>query len=80
MQTSLTPHGARFPAKPSLLAVLLLVFAIGSAGGFVVRALSAPTAASTQHVAVLRVTEPCPSSSHAVVWYSAHTWGCVGDA
>jgi hypothetical protein len=80
MQPSVTLHGARFPETPRLLVVFLLVFALGSASGFVVRAMSTPTAASTQRVAVVRVTEPCPSGSHAVVWYSAGAWGCISDA
>jgi len=80
MQISLTSHRARSSEKQWLLAAFLLVFALGSAGGFVVRALSASTAASTQRVAVVRVTEPCPSDSHAVVWYTAEAWGCVSDA
>jgi hypothetical protein len=80
MQTSLTLNRARFPETRSLWVVFLLVFALGSASGFVLRAVSAPAAASTQRVAVVRVTEPCPSGSHVVVWYSAKAWGCVSDA
>ena len=80
MQTSLTLNRARFPETRRLLAAFFLVFALGSAGGFVLRAVSAPTAASNPGVAVVRVTEPCPSGSHAVVWYSAKAWGCVSDS
>jgi hypothetical protein len=79
MRTSLTLNSARFPETGRLLVASLLVFALGSASGFVLRAVSAPTAASTQLVAVVRVTEPCPSGRHAVVWYSAKAWGCVTD-
>ena len=68
MQTSLTLRRARFPETRWLLAAFLLVFAVGRASGFVLRAVSAPSAASTQRVAVVRVTEPCPSGSH--VWSS----------
>jgi hypothetical protein len=80
MHTSLTLQRARLPEIRWLLAAFLLVFAFGSASGFVVRALTSPTAASNQRVAAVRVTEPCPSGSHVVVWYSAETWGCVSDA
>ena len=80
MQISLTPHRARLSEKQWLLVGFLLVFALGSAGGFVVRALSESAAASTQRVAVVRVTEPCPSGSYVVVWYTAETWGCLSDA
>lgn len=80
MQTSVTLDRARFSATPLLLAAFLLVFAIGIASGFVVRALSAPAAASTQRAAVQRVSQPCPSGSHVVVWYSANAWGCVSDS
>jgi hypothetical protein len=78
MQTSAL-NRARFPETPLLLAAFL-IFALGSASGFVVRAVSSPTAAATQRVAVVRVTEPCPSGSHVVVWYSAEAWGCVSNA
>jgi hypothetical protein len=80
MHTSVNLDRARFPAPPWLLAAFLLVFAAGIASGFVVRALSAPTAASTQQAAVERVSELCPSGSHVVVWYSAKAWGCLSDS
>lgn len=79
MQTSLNPYRARFPETPWLLAAFLLVFALGVAGGFAARVVSAPTVSSTQRVAIVRVAEPCPSGSHVVVWYSAQAWGCVSD-
>jgi len=79
MQTGVTLRRARFPETPWLLAVFLLVFALGGASGFVVRAVSVPTAASTERVALVHVTEPCPSGSHAVVWYTAKAWGCMSD-
>jgi hypothetical protein len=79
MQTSLTLHKARFREIRWLLAAFLLVFALGSASGFVIRALTTPTAASDQPKAVVRVTELCPSGSHVVVWYSVQAWGCVSD-
>lgn len=80
MQTSVTLDRPRFPATPWLLAAFLLVFAVGIASGFVVRALSAPAAASTQRPAVVHVSELCPSGSRVVVWYSAKAWGCVSDS
>jgi hypothetical protein len=79
MQTSVTLNRARFPETAWLLAAFLFVFVLGSASGFVVRAVSAPTGASAQRVSVVRVTEPCPSGSHVVVWYSAGAWACVSD-
>jgi hypothetical protein len=79
MHPSLTLHRARFPEIRWLLAAFLLVFALGSVSGFVVRALTTPTAASNQRVAVLRVTEPCPLGSHVIVWYSVEAWGCVSN-
>jgi hypothetical protein len=79
MQTSLTLRTARPPETRWLLAAFLFVFALGSVSGFVVRAVSAPGGASSQQVATVRVTAPCPSGSHVVVWYSANAWGCVSD-
>jgi hypothetical protein len=80
MQTSLNPQRVRFSETPWLLfALFFLVFALGIASGFVVRAVSAPSA-YTQRVSVVRVTEPCPAGSHVVVWYSAQTWSCVSNA
>ena len=79
MQTSVTQHKARLVETQWLLPAFL-IFVLGSASGFVVRAVSAPTAASTPAVAVVRVTEPCPSGSHAVVWYSPKAWGCMSDS
>ncbi len=80
METSVTLHRARLPETRSLLAAFLLVFVLGSASGFVVRAVSAPTAALTPRAAAVRVAEPCPSGGHAVVWYSVKAWGCMSDA
>ena len=80
MQTSLAVNRVRFLETSRLLAAFLVAFALGGASGFVVKAASLPAATSNQRVVVLRITEPCPSGSHAVVWYTAHAWGCVGDA
>jgi hypothetical protein len=80
MDSSVALHTARFLEAPRLLTAVLLGFAVGGASGFLVRAVSLPVATSSQRVVVLRITEPCPSVSHAVVWYTAHAWGCVGDA
>ena len=60
-------------------ALLLVMFVLGGASGYVVRAISVPIAASTQRVAGDRPIAPCPSGSHAVVWYTGHAWGCVSD-
>jgi len=80
LQTSVTLDRPRFPATTWLLAAFLFVFLVGIASGFVVRALSAPAAASTQRSAVVRVSELCRADSHVVVWYSAKAWGCVSDS
>ena len=57
--------------------VLLAIFVLGGASGYVIRAISVPIAASTLRVAGDRPIAPCPSGSHAVVWYTGHAWGCV---
>lgn len=79
MQTSVAQQKARLPETPWLWPVLLLIFVLGSASGFAVRAVSAPAVSSTQPAAVVRLTEACPSGSHAVVWYSAKAWSCISD-
>src|SRR5713101_7851838 len=56
-------------------AVLLAIFVLGGASGYVIRAISVPIAASTLRVAGDRPIAPCPSGSHAVVWYTGHAWG-----
>jgi hypothetical protein len=61
-------------------ALLLAMFMLGGASGYVVRAISVPIVASTLRVAVDRPIPPCPSGSHAVVWYTGHAWGCASDA
>lgn len=63
-----------------VLGLVIAAFAVGSAGGYTVRAVSTPIAASAQRVAVVRITAPCPSGSHVVIWYTAEAWGCVSDA
>ena len=63
-----------------VIAMLLAIFVLGGASGYVVRAISVPIAASNLRVAVDRPIAPCPSGSHAVVWYTGHAWGCVSDA
>jgi len=58
-----------------LLAALLMVFALGGASGYLVKAASVPAAApSLAHAATA-----CPASMHAEVWYTAHAWACVPD-
>jgi hypothetical protein len=79
MDTSVALRRVRFLETPRLLTAVLLGFAIGGASGFLVRSVSLPVATSNQRVVVLRITEPCPSVSRAVVWYTAHAWGCVPD-
>lgn len=58
----------------AVIAALLAAFLLGSASGYLVKGLT-PSAATTaqQHAAA------CPAGSHAVVWYSAGTWSCVGN-
>ena len=79
MHTSLTLHRARSRETLWLFVAFLLVFALGSASGFVVRATIAPSVVSTPRVAKAPLAAPCPSGSHVVVWYTAHAWGCVSD-
>jgi hypothetical protein len=56
-----------------LLIALLAVFFLGGAGGFLVRGIGAPAAASIQPAAM------CPVGMHVAVWYTARTWACVSD-
>jgi hypothetical protein len=77
---SIALQRARLPEARPLLTAFLIVFALGSVSGFAFRAVSTPIAQSTPRIEVVRVTEPCPVGSHAVVWYSARAWGCASDA
>lgn len=61
-------------------ALALLIFVLGGAGGYMVRAISASAVASVPSRAAVRAPAPCASGSHAVVWYTAHAWGCASDA
>ena len=58
----------------AVITALLVAFLLGSASGYLVKALT-PSPATTlqQHMAA------CPAGSHAVVWYTAGTWSCVSN-
>jgi hypothetical protein len=60
-------------------ALALATFVLGGTGGYVVRAISASTT-SVPGSAVNHASSPCPSGSHAVVWYTEHSSGCVRDS
>lgn len=53
-----------------LLFALLAVFLLGGVGGYMVKG---------QATQVVQAASACPAGSHAVVWYTAHTWGCVSN-
>ena len=75
MQTTIALRRPAFSiTRLAAIAALLAAFLLGSASGYLVKALS-PSAATPQpqHAAA------CPSGSHAVVWYTAGTWSCVGN-
>jgi hypothetical protein len=80
MQTSVALRGQGFIETPRLLIALLVVFALGGLGGYVARAVRVPATTTVERLVVRQVTEPCPSGTHVVVWYSAKDWGCVSDA
>jgi hypothetical protein len=58
----------------AVITALLTTFLLGSASGYLVKALT-PGAATTQ----LQHAAACPVGSHAVVWYTAGTWSCAGN-
>ena len=49
---------------------LVLAFVAGSAGGYAARTVGGPAGVSSHSASA------CPAGSHAVVWYTAHTWAC----
>jgi len=63
------------PLSPAVvrvfMVVLLSVFLLGGAGGYVVRGLSSSVSTPTT------TTRDCPAGSHAVVSYTAKTWSCA---
>ena len=56
-----------------VLIALLAMFVLGGAAGYVVKGSSTPAAAAAER------GDACPSRSHAVVYYTAHTWECVSS-
>jgi thiamine monophosphate synthase len=61
----------------AVISALVLVFALGGLSGYLAARV---TQASTGQVAVVNHIAPCPPATHAVVWYTARTWGCLYDA
>lgn len=57
----------------ALVVAVVLAFVIGAASGYAARSLNSQVSVSTTNGAA------CPSGSHAVVWYTAKTWSCVGN-
>ena len=56
-----------------LFAAMVGAFVLGAMGGYAARTPVAPSAAARIS------TSPCPAGMHVVVYYTAHTWGCVDD-
>lgn len=57
----------------ALVVAVVLAFVVGAVSGYAARSLNPSGTLSSAHAAV------CPSGSHAVVWYTAKTWSCVGN-
>jgi len=75
MQTTVALRRPAFSiTRLAVITALLAAFVLGSASGYVVKALT-PSAAATQQ----QHSAACPAGSHAVVWYTAHTWSCAGN-
>ncbi len=75
MQTTVALRRPTFSTtRLAAITALLVAFILGSASGYLVKALT-PSAATTlqQHAAA------CPAGSHAVVWYTTGTWTCVSN-
>ena len=56
----------------AVLIALVAMFILGGAAGYVVKSNSISTAPAAAERGAA-----CPSQSHAVVYYTAHTWECV---
>jgi hypothetical protein len=74
MQTTVALRRPTFPiARLAAITALLVAFLLGSASGYLVKALTPNATTLQQHTAA------CPMGSHAVVWYTAGTWTCVSN-
>jgi hypothetical protein len=74
MQTTVALRRPTFPiARLAVITALLVAFLLGSASGYLVKALTPDATTLQQHTAA------CPVGSHAVVWYTAGTWTCVSN-
>jgi hypothetical protein len=74
MQTTVALRRPTFPiARLAVITALLVAFLLGSASGYLVKALTPDATTLQQHTAA------CPVGSHAVVWYTAGTWSCVSN-
>ncbi|HEV2141327.1 MAG TPA: hypothetical protein VGT01_09045 [Candidatus Dormibacteraeota bacterium] len=59
-------------SKGALIIILFTTFVLGSFGGYFIRTATASPAEVSASTA-------CTVGAHPVVWYSAHTWSCLGD-